>query len=115
MMVLKSAREIGYLRAAGRIAAEALAWAGRNCIPGRTTAELDAGVESLVRARGATPEFKGYRGFPASICVSVNEEIVHGIPGPRALREGDIVSIDVGTRYKDFVGDTAATFPVGEV
>jgi methionyl aminopeptidase len=115
MMVLKTAREIGYLREAGRIAAEALRWAGRNAVPGRTTAELDAGVESILRKHGATPEFKGYHGFPASICASVNEEVVHGIPGPRELREGDIISIDVGARYKNFVGDTAWTFPVGNV
>jgi methionyl aminopeptidase len=115
MMVLKTDREIGLLRQAGRIAAEALAWAARNSVPGRTTAEIDAGVEALVRSRGATPEFKGYHGFPASICASVNEEIVHGIPGPRALREGDILSVDVGVRYRDFVGDTAWTFPVGRV
>ncbi len=115
MMVLKTDREIGLLREAGRIAAEALAWAGRNAVPGRTTAELDAGVEALIRARGATPEFKGYHGFPAAICASVNEEVVHGIPGPRALEEGDILSVDVGARYRDFVGDTAWTFPVGKI
>jgi methionyl aminopeptidase len=115
MMVLKTDREIGLLRDAGRIAAEALSWAERNAVPGRTTAELDAGVEALIRSRGATPEFKGYHGFPASICASVNDEIVHGIPGPRALREGDILSVDVGVRYRDFVGDTAWTFPIGQV
>ncbi|HEX5137711.1 MAG TPA: type I methionyl aminopeptidase [Planctomycetota bacterium] len=115
MMVLKTDREIGLLRDAGQIAAEALAWAGRNAVPGRTTAELDAGVEAMIRARGGTPEFKGYHGFPASICASVNEEVVHGIPGNRALEEGDIISVDVGVRYRDFVGDTAWTFPVGEI
>ncbi|MGQ0613003.1 MAG: type I methionyl aminopeptidase [Planctomycetaceae bacterium] len=115
MRVLKSRREIALLRDAGRIAAEALAWAGRNALPGVTTAQLNAGVEKIIRARGATPEFKGYHGFPASICASVNEEIVHGIPGPRVLREGDVISIDVGARYKNFVGDTAWTFPVGEI
>lgn len=114
-MVLKSPREIGYLREAGGIAAEALAWAGRNAVPGRTTAELDAGVEEIIRSHGATPEFKGYRGFPASICASVNDEIVHGIPGSRELAEGDVISIDVGARYKDFVGDTAWTFAVGGI
>ena len=115
MMVLKTTREIGYLREAGRIAAEALAWAGRNAVPGRTTGELDAGVEAILRKRGATPEFKGYHGFPAAICASVNDEIVHGIPGSRELREGDIISIDVGARYENFVGDTAWTFGVGRV
>lgn len=114
-MVLKSPREIGYLREAGSIAADALAWAGRNAVPGRTTAELDAGAEEIVRSRGASPEFKGYHGFPASICASVNDEIVHGIPGGRELQDGDIISIDVGARYKDFVGDTAWTFAVGSI
>lgn len=116
MMVLKTEREIEILREAGGIAAEALAWAGQNAVPGRTTAELDAGVEEILRARGATPEFKGYHGFPASICASINDEIVHGIPSAdRVLREGDIIAIDVGARYKDFVGDTARTFAVGEI
>jgi methionyl aminopeptidase len=115
MMVLKTDREIGLLREAGQIAAEALAWAGRNAVPGRTTAELDAGVEAMIRARGATPEFKGYHGFPASICASVNDEVVHGIPGDRVMEEGDILTVDVGVRYRDFVGDTAWTFPVGTV
>ena len=115
MMVLKTDREIDLMREAGRIAAEALLWAGRNVVPGRTTSELDAGVEEIIRSNGATPEFKGYHGFPASICASVNDEIVHGIPSERELVEGDVISIDVGTRYKDFVGDTARTFAVGEI
>jgi len=116
MMVLKTDREIEILREAGRIAATALRWAGENAVPGRTTAELDAGVEEIVRSNGATPEFKGYHGFPASICASVNDEIVHGIPsGKGVLEEGDIISIDVGARYRDFVGDTARTFAVGEI
>jgi len=114
-MVLKTDREIAIMREAGRIAAEALAWAGRNAVPGRTTAELDAGVEEIIRSRGGTPEFKGYHGFPASICASINDEIVHGIPGGRQLKEGDIIAIDVGVRYKDFVGDTARTYAVGEI
>jgi hypothetical protein len=77
MMVLKTDREIDIMREAGRIAAEALAWAGRNAVAGRTTRELDAGVEEIIRSRGATPEFKGYHGFPASICASVNDENDH--------------------------------------
>lgn len=115
MMVLKTSREIGLMREAGQIAARALRWAGRNAVPGRTTAELNAGVEEIIRTAGATPEFLGYHGFPASICASINDEIVHGIPGPRELKEGDVISIDVGTRYHDFVGDTACTFPVGKI
>jgi methionyl aminopeptidase len=114
-MVLKTAREIDCLREAGQIAADALAWAGQNAVPGRTTAELDAGVEALLRQRGATPVFKGYHGFPASICASVNDEIVHGIPGSRVLEEGDVISVDVGARFKGFVGDTARTFEIGTV
>ncbi|MHC4549201.1 MAG: type I methionyl aminopeptidase [Planctomycetota bacterium] len=114
-MVLKTEREIEIMRQAGLIAAKALAWAGHNAVPGRTTAELDAGAEEIILSRGATPEFKGYHGFPASICASINDEIVHGIPGPRELREGDIIAIDVGARFKDFVGDTARTFAVGRV
>ncbi len=114
-MVLKTDREIALLREAGRIAALALAWAGRNAVPGRTTAELDAGVESILRDHGAEPVFKGYHGFPASICASVNEEVVHGIPGPRTLREGDIIAVDVGARHKGFVGDTAWSFGVGTI
>jgi methionyl aminopeptidase len=113
--VLKTEREIGILAEAGKIAAKALAWAGRKAVPGATTAELDAGVEAIIREGGGTPEFKGYHGFPASICASVNDEIVHGIPGPRELRDGDIISIDVGVRFKNFVGDTARTFAVGIV
>ena len=114
-MVLKTGREIDLMREAGQIAADALAWAGRNSVPGRTTAELDAGVEKIIRDRGAVPEFKGYHGFPASICASVNDEIVHGIPSSRELRPGDVISIDVGTRFHGFVGDTACTFAVGEI
>ncbi|MHC4954761.1 MAG: type I methionyl aminopeptidase [Planctomycetota bacterium] len=115
MMVLKTSREIDCLREAGAIAADALSWAGKNAVPGRTTGELDAGVEALLRERGATPVFKGYHGFPASICASVNDEIVHGIPGDRVLVEGDIISVDVGARFKGFVGDTARTFGVGQI
>jgi methionyl aminopeptidase len=115
MRVLKTSREMELMRDAGRIAAEALMWAGRHAVPGATTHDLDVGVDALIRERGATPEFKGYHGFPASICASINSEVVHGIPGPRKLREGDIISIDVGVRYKNFVGDTARTFAVGPI
>lgn len=115
MIVLKSPREIKTLREAGRIAREALDAAVAMARPGVTTAEIDAEVERVIRSRGATPEFKGYRGYPASACVSVNDEVVHGIPGPRRLVEGDIVGIDVGARWKGFVGDNAATVAVGRV
>lgn len=83
--------------------------------PGITTAELDSAIEDLIRARGATPSFKGYYGYPASSCISVNEEVVHGIPGDRVLREGDIVGVDIGAYRDTYHGDGARTFAVGEV
>jgi methionyl aminopeptidase len=115
MIVLKSPREIGLLREAGRIARLALDAATGMARPGVTTAEIDAEVERVIRAHGATPEFKGYHGYPASACISVNDEVVHGIPGSRRLKEGDIVGIDVGARWKGYVGDNAATVAVGRV
>lgn len=83
--------------------------------PGITTLELDSEAELYIRSRGAAPAFKGYRGFPGTLCTSVNDEVVHGIPGPRTLKEGDILSIDVGALYDGFYSDAARTFPVGEV
>ena len=83
--------------------------------PGITTLELDREAELYIRSRGAAPAFKGYRGFPGTLCTSVNDEVVHGIPGPRTLKEGDILSIDVGALYDGFYSDAARTFPVGEV
>ncbi len=115
MIVFKSPREIDTLREAGRIARLALDAARRMVAPGISTADLDAEVERVIRANGATPEFKGYHGYPASSCISVNDQVVHGIPGPRKLKEGDIVGIDVGARFKGYVGDNAATIPVGKV
>lgn len=115
MIVLKSPREIGILREAGRIARLALDAATAMARPGVSTAEIDAEVERVIRGHGATPEFKGYHGFPASVCVSVNDQVVHGIPGSRRLKEGDVVGIDVGARWKGYVGDNAATVAVGRV
>ncbi len=115
MIVLKTPREIEALRAAGRIARLALDAAVAAARPGAATADIDAEVERVIRSNGATPEFKGYHGFPASSCISVNHEVVHGIPGPRRLKEGDIVGIDVGARFRGFVGDNAATVCVGRV
>jgi methionyl aminopeptidase len=115
VIVLKSPREIALLREAGRIARLALDAAVDLVYPGVATSEIDAEVERVIRAHGATPEFKGYHGYPASTCISVNDQVVHGIPGQRRLAEGDIVGIDVGARYKGFVGDNAATVPVGRV
>ena len=115
MIVLKSPREIELLREAGRVARLALDAARAMVRPGVATGEIDAEVERVIRAHGATPEFKGYHGFPASSCISVNDQVVHGIPGSRKLKEGDIAGIDVGARLKGFVGDNAATIAVGRV
>ncbi len=100
---------------AGAIVAETLARLRDALVPGTTTAALDELAEETITAAGAKPSFKGYRGFPASICTSPNEVIVHGIPGPLTLVEGDIVSVDVGAYYEGFHGDSAWTFPVGEI
>jgi methionyl aminopeptidase len=103
------------MREAGRIVAKVHVWMRENVRPGITTREIDDAAEALIRENGATPEFKGYHGFPASVCASVNDEVVHGIPGPRRLEEGDIVGLDVGARIHGFVGDAALTLPVGRV
>lgn len=115
-VIIKSERELALMRQAGRIVAEVLNLMSEMVRPGVTTAELDQAAEALIRQRGAIPSFKGYRGFPASICASINEEVVHGIPSrKRALRAGDIISIDVGTIYQGYQGDAAITLPVGEI
>jgi methionyl aminopeptidase len=104
------------MREAGRIAAEALQAIREQVRPGVSTAELDAVAYSIITKRGAKPSFKGYRGFPASICTSLNEQVVHGIPSPKViLKEGDIISIDVGATYKGYIGDNAITVPVGNI
>jgi methionyl aminopeptidase len=119
--VLKSTREIDLMRQAGQVAAKALRLVSENARPGVTTKELDTLAEDFIRSCGAEPAFKGYRvpdvrtPYPASICASVNEEVVHGIPGRRRLEEGDILSIDVGTCLNKYYGDVAATVPVGQV
>lgn len=113
--MIKSAGELAVMRKAGRVVAVTLAAVARQVRPGITTLELDRLAESTIRAQGATPSFKGYRGFPASVCVSVNEEVVHGIPGKRVLREGEIVSLDVGAIFEGMQGDAALTVPVGQV
>jgi methionyl aminopeptidase len=115
LISIKTDDEFRAMREAGRIVAEVLAWARENVRAGMTTADVDAEAERIIRARGATPEFKGYRGFPASICASVNEEVVHGIPGRRKLKSGDVVGIDVGARWGGFVGDAAITLGIGNV
>ena len=103
------------IRAAAQIVARVLNELGRAVRPGITTAELDRIAESTIRGHGGRPAFKGYRGFPASICTSINEEVVHGIPGPRSLAEGDIIGIDVGVELNGWYGDAARTFAVGAI
>jgi len=114
-IILKSAREIAIMRRAGRVAAEALAEVAAQVRPGITTAYLDHLAYQAITRRGAIPSFKGYRGFPASLCTSVNHEVVHGIPGPRRLVEGDIISLDLGAIVDGYHGDLAVTVPVGKI
>ncbi|MBI5369347.1 MAG: type I methionyl aminopeptidase [Planctomycetes bacterium] len=103
------------MRTAGRIAGEALQLAVSLARPGVTTEEIDRAVEDFIRSRDCLPTFKGYRGFPKTICASVNEEVVHGIPGPRRLVEGDLFKVDLGATYKNYIGDTAITVPIGTI
>lgn len=117
-VTLKTAEEIEIMREAGRINAQALDAARQLIRPGVTTAELNAAAEEVIRSHGAVPAFLGYPGpypYPATLTVSINEELVHGIPGKRKLREGDIVSIDCGNIYKGFVADSAFSMGVGEI
>jgi methionyl aminopeptidase len=115
MIIIKSQREIELMRKAGEITALTLEEIQRHIKPGITTMELDKIAEEFILSNQATPTFKGYRGFPASICTSINEEVVHGIPGLRTLKDGDIISIDVGALFQGYNGDAARTFPVGNV
>jgi methionyl aminopeptidase len=114
-IVIKSASELAVMRKAGRVVAVTLAALASQVRPGISTLELDRLAESTIRAQGATPSFKGYQGYPASVCVSVNDEVVHGIPGKRVLREGEIVSLDVGAIFEGMQGDAALTVAVGQV
>ena len=113
MIIRKSRVEIDAMARAGRVVVETLALLGDAIQPGVTTQALDEIAEDYIRAQGGKPTFKGYRGFPASICASPNSMVVHGIPGPYALAEGDVISIDVGVTLDGFVADSACTFPVG--
>ncbi|WP_199616530.1 type I methionyl aminopeptidase [Paenibacillus alkalitolerans] len=116
MIICKSRTELDSLREAGRIVAETHRLLARAIRPGATTAELDSIADSYIRSQGAVPSFKGYNDFPASICTSVNEELVHGIPSSkRALQEGDIISIDVGAQFEGYHGDSAWTYGVGRI
>jgi methionyl aminopeptidase len=115
MIILKSDKEIAYMRDAGRIVAGALTEITKAVAPEVTTRQIDQIAEDFIRKAGATPAFKGYHGFPGTICSSVNEEVVHGIPGLRQLKSGDTVSIDVGAVINGYNGDAAITLPVGEI
>ncbi len=115
MIVLKSKRELKFMRDAGRISAQALALIGQNVKAGVTTKELDDIARQFIEKCGAQPSFLGYNGYPATICASVNDEVVHGIPSERVLEDGDIISIDLGAKYKGYHGDNAKTYAVGTV
>ena len=115
MITLKSSHEIDLMRRSGKITAAARALAGEMVKPGVTTQEINDAVERFIRQQGAVPSFLHYNGYPASACISVNDEIIHGIPGKRVLQEGDIVSVDVGAYIGGFHGDCAATFPCGVI
>ena len=115
MIILKSSREIELMRQAGKITAAARALAGAMVAPGVSTREIDRAVHRFIKSQGAAPSFLGYNGFPASVCISVNDEVIHGIPGSRVLREGDIVSVDVGAFKGGYHGDCAATYPCGKI
>ncbi|MHB9074442.1 MAG: type I methionyl aminopeptidase [Desulfobaccales bacterium] len=115
MILLKSLQEIAKMEKANRIVAEILEGVKEKVKPGVETRELDEAAEEMCRQRQVQPAFKGYRGYPGSICVSVNEEVVHGIPGSRKFKAGDLVSLDFGVKYDGYYGDAAITVPVGEV
>ncbi len=115
MIVLKSQDELQVMGEAGRLVAQTHAVVAAAIKPGITTASLDALAEQYIRDHSALPSFKGYNGFPATICASINEVVVHGMPGPRILQEGDIIGLDIGAILDGFHGDMARTYPVGEI
>ena len=115
MIAVKNERELGFMRQACKITAAARALAGEMVRPGVSTKQIDKAVHDFIVAQGAKPSFLNYHGFPASTCISVNSTVIHGIPGGYVLKEGDIVSVDVGAYYKGFHGDCAATFPCGTI
>lgn len=114
-ITIKNEKQIEYMRIAGHITGEVLNLLESKICPGITTKVLDKIAENFIKSQGALPSFKGYGGFPASICTSVNEEVIHGIPSGRVLKNGDIISIDVGAYINGFHGDAARTFAVGEI
>ena len=116
MIIIKKSEELEYMRQAGRITAQALLVAREAIKPGVSTWEVDHKVRTFIEKCGATPSFLGYSGFPGSACISLNEEVIHGIPSKRVIiKEGDIVKVDVGARFRGYNGDSARTFPVGKV
>ena len=115
MIAIKNERELSVMRKACKITAAARALAGEMVRPGVSTKQIDQAVHDFIVAQGAKPSFLGYHGYPASVCISVNNTVIHGIPGGYVLKEGDIVSIDVGAYYEGFHGDCAATFPCGAI
>jgi methionyl aminopeptidase len=115
VIVRKSRHEIEKMAAAGRLVAQTIAHVGEHVEPGITTRELDRIGEAFIRERGGVPTSKGYKGFPAAICISPNATVVHGVPGPYRVREGDVLSVDVGVTLDGFVADSAYTFGVGEI
>jgi methionyl aminopeptidase len=115
VIIRKASGEIERMARAGEVVADTLALLGEHARPGVTTQELDELADEFIRSRAGTPTFKGYRGYPASICTSPNEMVVHGIPGQYTLKDGDILSVDVGVTLDGFVADSAYTFPIGEI
>ena len=116
MIIVKNCEQINLMRQAGRITAEALLVAKEAISVGVSTKEIDTKIRTFIEKCGATPSFLGYNGFPASACISINDEVIHGIPSDKViLKEGDIVKVDVGARYRGYNGDSARTFPVGKV
>lgn len=114
-IVIKSAQEIEGIRKAGLILGRTLGKVGRSISPGQSTGEINSLVEDYIRSQGAVPVFKGYRGFPAASCISVNEQVIHGIPGERVLRQGDLVKVDVGVAKDGFIADAAVSVGVGDI
>ena len=115
MLILKTRAEIEQMKVSSKIAAEVLKKIEKEIVPGVTTGELDKIVESLINERGGKPSFKGYRGYPASICASINEEVVHGIPGAKKIKDGDLLKVDIGVFKEGFHGDVTITYAVGKI
>ncbi|MDZ7263036.1 MAG: type I methionyl aminopeptidase, partial [candidate division KSB1 bacterium] len=115
MIVIKSPREIEQIRKSCQLVVETFRLAEKMMEPGVATAEIDREVDKFIRARGARPAFKGYRGFPASVCISIDDEVVHGIPDKRRLKPGQIVSLDIGVEYESYFGDGAKTYVIGSI